>query len=293
MTSLQQTQPPLPGSDAFWLDAIPEGEFRYRLGTRPGDAAQYFAPTAAHHELLAERSRWLQADPARYAAVLPAGVPLLEEAIRLAVEWQTVQPSSLESLHPAHDPLARCLALGMAWEPDFALLRPDDAGKMILVAGCICFPSFWRLGDKIGRPIDVIHGVVPGLNDRIGASIDALLQRMKPGASWKRSNWSLTRTNELNQYPERGVTRLEAECTAETIWLRMEHQALVSLPDSRGVLFGIRIQNVAFQDLLQRPEVAGRLRRTIESMPADAREYKIPSAAVERVLTILKSASSA
>src|SRR5262249_32611268 len=149
------------------------------------DAAEYFAPTPVHAELLAERRYWLKTEPARYAAVLPEGVPLVGEATRLAREGQTFDPIELESDPAAHDPLAQCVALGMAWEPDFALLKPDASGRMILVAGCVCFPSFWRLQDKMGLPIDQIHGVVPELNDKIGPSIDALLERMKPGASWR------------------------------------------------------------------------------------------------------------
>lgn len=293
MTVTDQTSRPESGDDIPWLDAIPEGGFRYRLGTRPGDAAQYFAPTPAHAELVAERRYWLQTEPDRYAAVLPEGISLVEEACRLADDWRSLSPAERESVRSALDPMARCLALGMTWEPDFALLRPDATGRMVLVAGCVCFPSFWRLQDKMGRPIDFIHGVVPGLNDKIGPSIDALLERMKPGASWKRSNWSLTRTNELNQYPERGLSRLDANCTMENVWLRMEHQALVSLPESRGVLFGIRIQNLPFRDLLKIPVAASRLQRAIETMPVDVLEYKVPLAAVERVLAMLKSSTAA
>jgi hypothetical protein len=273
-------------TDNSWLDSIPEGGFRYRLGTRPGDAADYFAPTDAHAEIVGQRRHWLLSEPQRYAAVLPDGVGLLEETVELAAAWGTLDLAELEAVQAAADPMPRCLALGMAWEPDFALLRPDSAGKMILVAGCVCFPSFWRLGDKMGRPIDVIHQVVPGLNEKIGSAIDVLLARLKPGGCLKRSNWTLSRTSELNQYPDRGVTRLTADCTLHDIWLRVEHQALVSLPESRGVLFGIRIQNVPIQEVLRNPAAVQRLRSAIETMPDELHAYKQQSLVRDRLLAM-------
>ncbi len=280
-------------ADDSWLDAIPEGGFRYRLGTRPGDAAEYFAPTEAHAELLAERRHWLLSDPHRYAAVLAEGVGLLEETIELAAEWQTLDDLELEAVRSEVDPLSRCLALGMAWEPDFALLRPDSSGKMILVAGCVCFPSFWRLQDKMGHRIDFIHQVVPGLNEKIGSAIDVLLARMKPGGCLRRSNWTLSRTNELNQYPEREVTRLTADCRLQDIWLRMEHQALVSLPESRGVLFGIRIQHVSLEEALRNPLASERVRSAIETMPEEVHQYRQQAPLRDRLLAMLRDASPA
>jgi hypothetical protein len=110
---------------------------------------------------------------------------------------------------------------------------------------------------------------------------------MKPGVCWKRTNWSISRTNERNQYPDRGVSRLTADCTVHDMWLRIEHQALVPLPESRGVLFGIRLQHVPFAEVLQDPVAAERLRYAIETMPADVQQYLNQGPARDRLLAVL------
>src|SRR4030095_8360963 len=76
-----------------------------------------------------------------------------------------------------------CLALGRQLEPDWLLLTPDGAGSFRLVAGCVCFPSSWSLEEKMGRPLEEIHGVVPGLNAQVGKPAAGVLSRMAPGLS--------------------------------------------------------------------------------------------------------------
>jgi hypothetical protein len=46
-----------------WSRLFPAGDFRWSIGLRPGDARAFFAPTAEHAELIAERERWLRETP--------------------------------------------------------------------------------------------------------------------------------------------------------------------------------------------------------------------------------------
>ncbi len=261
-----------------------EGPFRFRLGTRPGDAAAFFAPTNAHEDIQAERRRWLDADPARYAALLPDAIPLLDAILNSPAARQTIDAADLDALWTAPDLLARCVALGKTWEPDFALLRLDSSGKMILVGGCICFPSNWRLTDKIGLPLDRVHAIVPGLNAAIGTSIDTLLAHMKPHGTLIRSNWSMCRTPELNQHPDRHLPALNADCAADDVWLRIEDQALMSLADAGGLLFGIRLRHIPLRELRQNAVASGRLKKAIETMPEEMVRYKGLASIRERLL---------
>ena len=100
--------------------------------------------------------------------VLPQGGPLLAEVSELAQAWNGFVPPS-----PALWPTL--LALGEFWEADVLLLKPDPDGEIRLYGGCLCFPSSWRLTDKIGQPIEFIHGPVPGLNTNIGGAIHKFL----------------------------------------------------------------------------------------------------------------------
>jgi hypothetical protein len=181
------------------------------------------------------------------------------------------------------------LAIGELLEPDFILLKHDreqNAGPR-LVAGCVCFPSSWSLADKVGRPVEWIHSVVPGLNDQLGARIGTFLRRMTPGQAWLRANWGLSRSPELNQHPERHLPRLDANVTSDEVWLRVEHQALVALPKSGGILFGIRIAVHPLAEVKQDPTAWVGLRRAMRTMPELMAAYKGVSTARERILSLL------
>ena len=171
-------------------ELFPDEDFGFHLGLHRGDAAEFFRPTPQHDSLIAERRHWLQTAPETYSALLPEGIPLLEDAINFARTTRTVPenfslPKPLSVLDNARE---QCIELGEAWEPDFLLLKADAAGTVRLLAGCVCFPSSWSLAEKIGHPIETIHGVVPGLNPTIGRQIHLFLTKLRPGQASLRTN---------------------------------------------------------------------------------------------------------
>jgi hypothetical protein len=115
---------------------------------------------------------------------------------------------------------------------------------------------------------------VPRLNTELSARINAALGKLPPGTAWERDNWGFARTAELNRHPGRPLPRLDATITPEEVWLRAEHQILFKLPQTGGVLFGIRIELTPLGELLSDPAASAALHRTLESMPADAAQYK-------------------
>jgi hypothetical protein len=268
------------------LDLFPAEDYRLQMRFERGSVAGFFAPTECHAELISQRRHWLQSAPQTYAALLPGGIPLLEETIKMAGGWQTgVEFAGL----PDGTPCQRCLALGEVLEPDYLLLKPGDDGSFQLLGGCVCFPSSWTLAEKIGRPLEFIHGVVPGLNAQLGNQIHGFLNQIKPGLAWQRTNWGLSRSAELNQHPERALPRLAASVRLEEVWLRVEHQALVALPRNQGILFGIRIATHPLAELKKDPAVASRLSRALQTLPEDLARYKNLAAARSSIITLLKS----
>ena len=267
---------------------FPDDDFKFHLRFDRGEPAEFFTPTERNAELIAERRRWLRSEAESCAAVLPEGVPLLEEAALRAQRWNGfVLPSRAGSETGAPAAWAQLLALGEFWEPDFLLLKADAEGEIRLHGGCVCFPSSWRLREKLGRPIEFIHDVVPGLNATLGPAIHRFLAGLKPGVAWLRSNWGLSRSAELNQHPDRELPRLDATIRADEVWLRVEYQALVALPESGGILFGIRIASQPLAEVKSNPEVARRLARALRTMPAPVAVYKGIAPARERVLELL------
>lgn len=251
-----------------------EADFGFVLRLQRGDPRDYFAARAADGAVLAERRRWIREAPAHHLLALDDAGPAIAELGTLAAGWGVTPAAPAWEGEAATGASGAVLgALGGALEPDLVLLRRRE-GQLRVVAGCVCFPSSWSLPEKAGLTVSEIHGVVPGLNDALGPAVDRFLDRLAPGVAWLRANWGLSRTRELNQDPWRGLPRLEAGLDPAGVYLRAEHQALLRLPESDGVLFGIRVSHLALGDLV-RDEVAGaRLARALATMPEPMARYK-------------------
>jgi len=259
-------------------DWFPDEDHRFYMRFELGNLADYFKPTESHDKIVAERRRWFVTNPAAYAALLPEGVPLLDEAITLAQGLQILPAESDGLLAKAKSPWEKCLALGELWEPDFVLLKPEADETFRVVAGCVCFPSSWSLPEKIGHPMEFVHGVVPGLHAVLGKQINSMLGKMKPGIAWQRMNWSLSASPELNQHPERVLPQFASTTPPAEIYLRLEDQTLVKLPETQGVLFGIRILVHPLIEVKKDPDVARGLARALKTMAEPVAAYKKLSA---------------
>jgi hypothetical protein len=101
----------------------------------------------------------------------------------------------------------------------------------------------------------------------------------------------LVRSPELNRHPRRQLPRLDATAPPNEVWLRVEHQLLFKLPQTGGVLFGIRLAHVPLWELLAVPEARVGLRRALESMPDAVAEYKGLSGIRPRLLGWLLAAN--
>ena len=55
-----------------------------------GSFGEFFQPTPQNEELLAQRRHWLTVAPQTYAALLPEGIPLLDETFELARAEKTL-----------------------------------------------------------------------------------------------------------------------------------------------------------------------------------------------------------
>lgn len=237
------------------------GAFEFQMGLRRGEE-KFFCNQPENTALLAERARWLAADPKCHIARESDS----DEAIAETLDFvRTVNPGlCADSL----------LALGREWEPDFLLLRPDAAGVFRLVAGCVCFPSHWILREKMGKPVAEIHAPVPTLNATLGSKIDTFLAGLRADTIWERWNWGLTATNELNDHPQRGLPRLRAETPLDSAWFRSEHQAFRRMPTSSAILFAIRLDLVPLSAIAADRTLAQRLAEALQTMPAEIAAYK-------------------
>jgi hypothetical protein len=247
-------------------ELFPHGDFRFHLTLRRGEPVDFFARRDATGRLLAERRRWIESDGGRYAELQPDGQGLVDEFLELTVAWGVADAGRL-------GPVAAMREIGGSFEPDLLFLAPDEAGQYRLRGGAVCFPTGWALDEKMGRTLDWIHGAVPGLNPALAAPIGRFLTTMKPGVAYLRDNWGIAATEELHLHPGRDIPAPTRPVDLTKLWLRVEHQALVALPRSRGVAFGIRIALHRLDGLAGTPAGAG-LRRALDTMPPEVAAYK-------------------
>ena len=274
---------PSVGSDL--ADLLPDADYEFPMRFQRGRISEFFGPTAGAELLLKERRQWIQQVPERCAALLPEGDALLEEMCGVLQKGGVIIQKM--GVGKSADSGATLRALGESLEPDFLLLKHSAEGGLRLVAGCVCFPSSWSLSEKMGRPVEWIHAVVPGLNDQLGPRIGTFLRRMAPGVAWLRANWGLSRSAELNQHPDRGLPRLDATVALDEAWLRVERQALVALPESGGVLFGIRIAVYPLAQVIEDPVAVTGLRRALQTMSEEMARYKNLATARISILKML------
>jgi hypothetical protein len=278
-------------------DLFPDEDYRFSIRFERQPIAEFFGPTAQHEDLIAQRHHWLRTAPADYLALIPEALPLVEETLHLASaeipNWQPPtgnQPRVGVDVSTPNLQLGTCnllRALSSTLEPDLLLLKSDATGQIRLLAGCVCFPSSWNLAEKIGHPIEFIHGVVPGLNPTLGSQIHGFFSKLRPGIAWLRANWGLSRSPELNQHPNRNLPRLDSQIELNEVWLRVEHQALIALPRSQGILFGIRISVHPVATIRQDRALSERISRALKTMPEPMALYKNIASSRERLIELL------
>jgi hypothetical protein len=243
------------------------------------------APEAAMGTRVLDPTRWLLVDDdwfeqrdaarvllrARRADVVASGAvthaAALEVGERLHAWLVAHAPHVVDDGADDPDPLVRARA---AVAEDLCLLAPDDDGTWRLVAGAVCFPSYWRLHEKVGLPLSAVHEPVPGYAGGLAARVDRFLGRLKPGQGVHRRNWS------IHDSPDLFVpTHAEASPGPER-WLRTEHQTLVRLEDCHEfVIFTIRTQQVPLRVIVhERPDVAAGIAAVVRGWTEAQRAYK-------------------
>jgi len=256
-----------------WRELFPDADYEFIVRLRRAEPSEFFGSQDKSGLLLRERRHWLDKSPHHHLLASGDAGPVVNEVARLAAGWNILPTNDPDCVLAGKEASVTLRALGRTLEPDLVLLRRHE-GVLRLVGGCVCFPSSWSLPEKADLSVDQIHAIVPGLNETIGASIERFLARMTPGLAWLRANWGLSRSGELNQNPWRRLPRLEAGLDPAGIFIRIEQQALVRLPEVDGVLFGIRILTMPLSQFVQDPVARTGLLRALSTMPDKVADYK-------------------
>ena len=266
-----------------------DGPWRLAMALRALDPAQWIEIDEHFGPELALRRRLLAQRHDEVFAALPESGAGQAEVLELLLEHL---PARFPALFRHADGSIANLATGECFElDDWAMMPLELAGRLVqedlcllqrgpagyrLVAAVLCFPAHWRLSDKLGRPLDVIHEPVPGFGERLAPTVDRFFASLQAGRPVWRANWSLVDTAERFLPPEhrKAGRTLDAERAGDQLWLRVERQTLRRLPRSGDVLFGIRTYLEPLGTAVDSPAAADALAARIAELPEPMARYK-------------------
>lgn len=169
-------------------------------------------------------------------------------------------------------------------QEDLCLLSRDaGADEHRLIAATLCFPSHWRLQDKLGKPLRAIHAPVPNYEHELAPRVERLHQALAEERPLQRLNYTVQGVDEL-----RLDDRVYGRPESQSHYLRVERQTLRRLPRTGAVVFGIKTYVTPVEDLPR--EALSALADKLGAMLADERAYKggdaFVSAAARRLRTL-------
>jgi len=251
--------------------------------------ADWFELDRCYVAEMAERRRLLDSVHGEVFAALPVSDAARAEALAMVVSALVVhhpdwfsRDSGMVRNHltgerwdsGAVDPLELA---GRLVQEDLCLIQNDAEGP-VFTAAVLCFPSRWRLLDKIGKRLADVHGPVPLYADRLAAPVDRFVRHLKPGHIASRLNWSLLDDPALFQPGGKwraegnaGITRANA---GERVFLRVERQTLRRLPVTEAVLFGIRVHVYRLDRVIDGVGRAAALAAAVRALPGEVQHYK-------------------
>jgi hypothetical protein len=257
----EQTDPVDPPD---WLDELDlsAGPPWLAMGTRGLTAPTFVADEHRERDLALKASLLRDRADDVFAAIDSDAVRAASNEVRALVEaavGQTADPS----LHPL-DAAARLV------QEDLCVLVLRD-GAAHLDAASLCFPSYWRLADKLGRPLAEVHAPVAHYEHELAAKVDGFMQRLRPDRPVWRRNWSI---HDDPAYFLPVSTPPAAVAAPDGLFLRSERQTLTRLQSADAVLFTIRTQQAPLAALASRPDVASALAAAIDAWSPEMRAYK-------------------
>lgn len=166
---------------------------------------------------------------------------------------------------------------GRIVQEDLCLMAPGDTGYT-LEAASLCFPSRWRLIDKIGKRMVDIHSPVPDYENKLARPVDRFFDKLDINKPVWRVNWSLTDDPDLYQPIRKTSTdysrSINSKNAGDLIFLRCERQTLRRLPNTGWILFSIKTYVDKVSALACQPEALVDLAHSVKNMSADMQQYK-------------------
>jgi hypothetical protein len=284
-----------------------KGRWRLSMGLKPLHLPEWIEINSHFVEELQLKQQLLSDRPTEVFASLPGSEIAQREALQLLIgHLLNYFPHLYEQqgdrlLNRATGQIWHLSALavqpldlaGRLIQEDLCLLLPQ-AGNYVLSAASVCFPSRWKLQEKMGLPVSAIHQPVPHYTETLEHPVDSFFDRLQPDYPGYRWNWSLVDSGQLflpEACPTSVANRITAANAGRQLWLRVERQTLRRLPVSQAVLFTIHTSVYQLEDIIT-PAIAHDLAVVIQQMPPTTQSYKSISLFRTALLNYLTAAQT-
>jgi dimethylamine monooxygenase subunit A len=193
------------------------------------------------------------------------------------------------------DPFRLLNALSEAIPEDIAIVSTEGLEDW-LAYGCICSPSHWALEEKIGKSFAAMHEPVPGFH-RTAAVASKMIDAMVNKGPWVRFVWSIESDNRPNHHPEAPPGWDQKEWWGrefqrkQTLWVRVERQCLIPMPEVQAALFTIGLSWMSGQSVCADESLRVPLLQAILKMSVEERQYKGIDEEIHTVCSLLDAPS--
>lgn len=251
--------------------AVAEGEFRWRLGLRPLDLAEWF-------EFGADGDAWVAEKPAllrdRRSTVFSVLDGIEEECSEIAdavsAHLRRRHPERLCELDSSMHPLEAASRL----VPDDFVLMVERDGRLVCGGGSVCFPNRWDLRSKLGLTLSEVHRPVASLNEQLEPAVDRFLDRLTPERSFWRLGWGVIDVPDGFTPADGSGSQRPHAPEVDQLFVRVERETLRRFGGSNCVLFAIRTYITPIVSVMVDVESSVALGAAVEAMSPEIRDYK-------------------
>lgn len=244
--------------------------FRWRLGLRPLDLADWFDDGPDATGWIADKQRILTDHAATAFAVLDDIEPESAEVAIAIAEHLTARAGTTIELPADQHPLEAASRL----VAEDLVLMVVRGGGLVVGGGSVCFPNRWDLRSKLGRTLREVHAPVALLNDQLGDSVDRFLERLAPERAYWRLGWGIIDVPDGYTPVDGTGPHRPSRPRPDDLYVRVERETLRRFPLTDCVLFTIRTYVSPLGVVARDPLARERIAALVDSMPAEVRDYK-------------------
>lgn len=257
------------------IEGVPHAPYartggQFAIALAPIDPADWFEPDAAGGGADAASKQALYADhPQIVWKALPGSERAQAEALRLVEVWAGVAAPEADA-----PPLFRAALLV---RDDLCLMEPR-AGGWTLTAASLSSPTFFTAHETVGLSLSGLHDPVPGFGAQLLERVVRIFDHLPEDKPLVRRNWTVVNDPAAfapDPAPSRAVIGdIAPERAGADLFVRVERQSLRRLPETRAVLFSIRVHSYALDALRADPERLAAFAKAWREATPEFRAYK-------------------